>query len=263
VNVPDDKPSTVDPYSGNHAESIYAVWHDPTTYDHLKMGPPYLPGMGDWKAAGRPKQASEIPDSASLAEVRALVAKAAGNEEIANTLAHFLLDYGQHAFAELGALLTCLRALNMLHQTHHWQTRGPNFLADHHLFEQLYNETLPLVDQLAERAVGLGSPVIVNPVIQATHQLLIIKGLCNGVALEPTPDQLVLISLNGVLRFLVLHGLAYNLLEKKGQLTHGLDNLLQGIADRSEVFLYLLKQRAAVQMPLYNAGQKTAADWKV
>jgi len=253
------KRSAIDPYAGNHADSIYAVWHDPTTYDHLKMGPPYLPGPHDSKAQGRPKEASEVPDSDSLAEVRALVAKEAANEDVANVLMHFLLDYGDQSMAELAALLTYLRALGFIHQTHHWQTRGGSFYADHLLFDRLYNETLPLIDKLAERAVGAGTPLLVNPVIQSTHQLLIIKDLYNAAPMQADPDQCVLISLKGVLRFLVLLRVAYELLEKKGLLSHGIDNLLQDVADQSEGFVYLLKQRTGIAGL---KGVKTASDWK-
>jgi hypothetical protein len=37
----------------------------------------------------------------------------------------------------------------------------------------------------------------------------------------------------------------YKLLESKGQLSSGTDNLLQGIADKHEEFVYLLKQRCS------------------
>ena len=257
------KRASVDPYTGNHAESIYAVWHDPTTYDHLKMGPPYLPGPKDWKAVGRSKEGSlsEIPDSDSLKEVRELVAKEAANEDVANVLAHFLLDYGQESMAELAALLTYLRALAFLHQTHHWQTRGTTFYADHLLFDRLYNETLPLIDKIAERAVGSGSPVLVNPVIQSTHQLLIVKDLYNAAPMQAETEQCVLISLKGVLRFLVLLGIGYELLEKKGLLSHGTDNLIQDIADKSEGFVYLLKQRAGGRMAAAKP-KETSDRWK-
>lgn len=237
-----------DRFPGDHAESIYAVWHDPTTYDHMRMGPPYLPGSDDWKSNGRPKQGSGVPDSDSLAEVRALVAKEATNEDVASVLAHFLLDYGQHAMAELAALLAFLRAVNLIHQTHHWQTRGPQFYGDHLLFERLYNDTLGMIDKLAERAVGSGSPVLVNPVIQSTHQLLIVKSLYNAAPIEASPDQCAFISLKGVLRFLVLQRIVYETLEKKGALSHGTDNLLQDIADKHEEFVYLLKQRVGAKV---------------
>jgi DNA-binding ferritin-like protein len=252
-------------FPGNHAESIYAVWHDPTTYDHLRMGPPYLPDASTLKAVGRPKQGSNgIPDSDSLAEVKALIAKEAADEEVASVLAHFLLDYGQQSFGELAALLACMRAVNLVHQTHHWQTRGPQFYGDHLMFERLYNETLEMIDTLAERTVGSGTPSLVNPVIQSTHVLLIIKSLYNGAPMEATPDQCALLSLKGVLRSLVLLQLVYGVLEKKQMLSHGTDNMLQGIADKQEDFVYLLKQRVGGDARLASQPKvaRDASAWK-
>lgn len=54
-----DGSSMKDPYAGLHAEAIYAMWHDPLTYDPIKHGPPYLPELKvktasqkrEWKAA--------------------------------------------------------------------------------------------------------------------------------------------------------------------------------------------------------------------
>ena len=43
--LPGVPPPVKDPYTGLHEESIYAMWHDPTTYDPIKHGPPYLPEM--------------------------------------------------------------------------------------------------------------------------------------------------------------------------------------------------------------------------
>jgi DNA-binding ferritin-like protein len=252
------------PYENGHAPAIYAVWHDPSTYDHLKMGPPYLPGADTWKAAGHPKQASGVPDSDSLAEVRAMVSKEAANEEVANVLAHFLLDYGQESMAELAALLSFMRAINLAHQTHHWQASGPSFYADHQLFERLYNDTLKMIDQLAERSVGVGTPVLVNAVIQSTHVLLILKELYNGAPLVASPDENVLISLKGALRFLVLLQIVSKLMKAKGTMTDGIENLLQSFADKHEEFVYLLKQRSSRSMEPSQGGAKYARDpWKI
>jgi hypothetical protein len=235
-------------------ESSYAVWHDPSTYDHMRMGPPYLPGQ-QVRVAGTSKQSSVGP------EVRELVAaeKKSADEELVALLGHFLTDYQNQPMAELAALLTYLRSLGFLHQTHHWQARGPNSFSDHLLFERLYNETFPLIDQLAERTVGGGEPILVNPIIQSAHSAAIIRSLYNAVPLDPGPNYLVLLSLKGVLRFLLLLRMVYEILEKKGQLKlhPGTDNLLQGIADQHESFAYLLKQRSASRTASAESWKKT------
>jgi DNA-binding ferritin-like protein len=225
-------------------ESAYATWHDPSTYDHMRMGPPYLPGQQVRKAGVSKQAASEIG-----AEVREMVAaeKQAADEELVGLLGHFQNDYQDAPFAELAALLSFLRALLVVHQTHHWQSQGSNSYGDHLLFDRLYNETLPLVDSLAERTVGAGSTILVNPIIQSAHTAAIIKSVYNGAPIDPGPDALPLLSLKGVLRFLLLLRMVYEALETKGLLpaASGTANLLQGIADQHESFAYLLKQRAS------------------
>ena len=245
--------AVVDPYHGEHADSVYAVWHDPMTYDHLRMGPPYLPGPYDHKAVGRPKFASEF--------VRGPVRKLIANEvktadaELSGLLQHFVGEYEAMPMAELGALLAYLRGLNFIHWTHHWQTRGGSFYGDHQLFMRLYEETVPMIDSIAERTVGAGGVVLVHPVVQAAHCAAIVDSLYNGAPINPGPEDYVLLSLKGCLRFLVLLRMVYDALDQRGLLTHGTDNLLQGVADKHEEFVYLLKQRSAV---------RTASDaWKV
>lgn len=226
-------------------ESVYAMWHDPSTYDPMRMGPPYLPGQVV-RTPGLPKQASE----AIGPEIRELLAaeKKTADEELTTLLGHFVGDYEAMPMAELAALLAFLRALNSVHLTHHWQTKGRSFYGDHKLFEDIYNETIPMIDALAERTVGAGSPILVNPVIQAAHSAALVKSLYNGAPVNPGPDDLVLLSLKGVLRFSLLLRMVYDALESKGLLSHGTDNLLQGFADQHEVFAYLLKQRSTVRV---------------
>lgn len=239
------------------SDSVYAMWHDPSTYDPMHMGPPYLPGQAV-RTAGTAKEAS-----VDALGVRELVAaeKSAADGELSALLSHFVTDFQDQSMAELSALLVYMRSLSFLHWTHHWQTRGPAFYADHQLFERLYSETTPMIDKIAERAVGAGSPVLVNPVFQAAHSAAIIKSLYNGVPLEPGPEQLVLLSLKGVLRFLILLQMVYEALEQKGLLktSPGTDNLIQDVADQHEGFAYLLKQRSSTKL----SNTRPKRDWKV
>ena len=68
--------------------------------------------------------------------------------------------------AELGALTAILRAANVIHQSNHWRTAGPSYYGDHVMFERLYDDSLPFIDQMAEKAMGLGHPDLVCPVTQ-------------------------------------------------------------------------------------------------
>jgi DNA-binding ferritin-like protein len=204
--------------------STHAIWVDPLAFDSLENGPPYLP---------------ERP--------RVMMAKNANSIEV---LQRVCGAFAGMAMAELGALVAILRAASIVHQSHHWQTRGGNFFGDHLLFDRLYSESVGFIDQVAERAVGSGSRDLVCPKTQAGLIPEVVNYWCGSIQ-EPTSFDMVVVSL-GVERC-VLDCLkeARGSLETKGLLTDGTDNLLQGVADKHEEFLYLLQQRQGGRMASY------------
>lgn len=215
--------STPSPY-----DSTEVVWHDPTKYDAIKHGPSYLPG--------RTKLAS-----AQKAEVRAFVKQAA--------------DPGLKDLPEVSPLsmvLTFMRALAHVHQSHHWQTRGQTFYADHLLFERLYSESLEFIDQVAERAVGIYGPEAVDPFLQATGVQIVVAYVCGhtkGDAMQTsleanTPELMVERSLRGEVKFLKVLEASIKALGEFGKLSPGTSNLLEGVSDKHEAFVYLLRQRS-------------------
>ncbi len=216
--------STPSPY-----DSVEVVWHDPTKYDAIKHGPSYLPG--------RAKLAS-----AQKAEVRAFVKQAA--------------DYDTGPFRSVNPLsmvLVFMRGLAHVHQAHHWQTQGPSFYADHLLFERLYDVSLEFIDQVAERAVGTYGPGSVDPFLQAGGVLKVVSHICGHAQGDPsptsleaaTPELMVERSLRGEVTFLKALDASIVAMERSGKMTSGTSNLLEGVADKHETFVYLLRQRSA------------------
>lgn len=193
--------------------STHAIWVDPLAFDSLENGPPYLPE-------------------------RSGVRMASGDQVFVQVCSRF---EGQ-PLAELGALVAILRAASIVHQSHHWQTRGGNFYGDHQMFERIYNDSLGFIDQVAERAVGAGSRDLVCPKTQAAILPALINHWCRTPG-EPTSFDMVFVSLGVERCVLDCLKAARASLEAKGQLTDGTDNLLQGVADKHEEFLYLLQQR--------------------
>jgi starvation-inducible DNA-binding protein len=200
-------------------EGAEVVWHDPTKYDPVRHGPPYLP----------PRLASEAK----------AVARKVARERVDPRIARRIVG----SATPLSAVLAVLRAASFLHQTHHWQTSGPSYYADHLLFDRLYNDSQPFIDQVAERAVGLGSAALVAP----TQQAALVSHVLGMVA-SPTAGagSLVDASLKAESLVLSVVGEAIAVLTASNTLTPGVDNLLQGIADLHETFVYLLKQRFSV-----------------
>jgi hypothetical protein len=255
MNVPPVK----DPYSGLHEESIQACWHDPTSYDHLKHGPPYLP-------ESTVKTASKVDKRVIKAAVDPLVEKTSADAlvTIMVILSHIKADFGEAPMSELAVLVAFLRAESIIHQAHHWQTSGPTFFADHQLFDRIYGALPGQIDRLAERMVGSGDAILAHPVLHAKHVSAIVQSFYDGAPVSPGPNDFPLISLRAVLRVLVVFKILYKSLEADGRLSGGTDNLLQGIEDTHEEFVYLLKQRATQRTASYNRVRVSSNDlqWK-
>jgi DNA-binding ferritin-like protein len=180
-------------------DAHHAIWQDPSSYDPLLHGPPYLPTLDRGKTA-------------SAAESR----------------------------GPLAELLTLLQALALMHQAHHWATRGESSYGDHLLFERLYNDIVPEIDAIAERATWKSGPstldltswMLANSLPQAMEFLS-----------SPSETRPAQASLTAEIRFTQRMGELTEALKVAGGLTRGVDNLLAGIEDTHEKHLYLLNQR--------------------
>jgi hypothetical protein len=144
---------------------------------------------------------------------------------------------------DLASLLALLRAVYQLHQAHHWQSRGKSYYADHLLYQRLYEEILPEIDAVAERVVGLSrDPRLVDPSRQAQATQVILEGFKESEAATaenvPPTEAAVMASLEAEMQLLrQIDALLAT------QASNGVQNLLQGIADKHEGHVYLLQQR--------------------
>jgi DNA-binding ferritin-like protein len=199
-------------------DATFVIWQDPSSYNPFFHGPPYLPGMK-----------VRMDKSASVKSA----------QDVATKLA-------QGPGFSLPTALAFLRALSMIHQSHHWLTHGDTYYADHLLFERLYNETVEEVDQVAERAVGLGCPLDkILPTVQAAIVHHIVKLFCEGETIgEPSvAHSYVESSLKAEKSFLKCLSIIVHEMKEHGELTRGTDNLIAGIEDKHESHVYLLQQR--------------------
>lgn len=153
--------------------------------------------------------------------------------------AELISDYQGQSYAELGVLLALHRAAADIHQTNHWQASGPLFYQDHLLFERLYSTVNGVIDGLAEKAVGLGSPALVSAPTQSQQIDALIEYFCS------TRSEPMLLSQHVEDTCCALLHVSIENLKNTGMLTDGVDNLLQGLCDIHENLRYLLKQRLA------------------
>lgn len=178
-----------------YLENIRVLWRAPTEYDAAKHGPPYLPKASNTKTAS-----DEPPEMSALL-----------------------------------VLLAYLQTASLVHQTHHWSTKGGLFYGDHLLFERLYTESQDFIDQVAERAVGSGAEAKIVA-------LDLLKQMMVNLQVLPSSDMVGL-SLCVEQECLRLISTVLQRLEGESQLTPGISNLLEGLADKHESFVYLLNQR--------------------
>jgi len=136
-------------------------------------------------------------------------------------------------------VLGTLRALYMLHQANHWQSSGPNYYGDHQLFERLYTPIPEEIDGVAERAVGLGAGAQVYAAQQSRVTDAILQRWAKSAPNGPAATVRAMVSLAAELDLLEQLDEA---LSVQG-VSNGVQNLLQGIADKHESKTYLLQQQ--------------------
>lgn len=218
------------------------VWKDPMSYDAVRDGPPYLK-EGSMKLAAR--IACRYQSKVATQRIRASLSPET-TEMLAGALASLMGDNGGAPYSELTAILSFLRAVALTHQTHHWQTRGPQSYSDHLLFERIYNGANEDIDPIAERAVGAGERLLVRPMLQADQLERIMGVVYTFAAMDPSSQDYVLLSCNAETAFLCFTDLAVESMRNRGLLSRGIDNLIAGIQDRHESHIYLLRQRLGV-----------------
>lgn len=145
----------------------------------------------------------------------------------------------KHKYFDLAIWLGFLRALGMIHHTHHWQMHGDQFYGDHLLLERLYKHIEGEVDTLGEKIIGLDSPELTNLFLQLKHINCFTKEILNQ-------DNMILESLKTELIFVSAGEMIVKRLSEEGLLTKGLDNLMSEMLDSHEGFVYLLNQRLAM-----------------
>lgn len=160
-------------------------------------------------------------------------------------LEDLFMTYGDSKYAELGVVIDLLRALSLLHHTHHWQTQGPQFYGDHLLYQRLYELADGQVDLVGEKAVGLGSPELVLPRHSLENMRRYIEAVEDGDIMDTPALKMAKRSLLAEKSFITAGEKMMDQLKSKGLLTRGVEQLLGTILDQHEGLVFLLKQRIA------------------
>ena len=141
-------------------------------------------------------------------------------------------------YAPLAIFLGCTEALQMIHHSHHWQTMGPSFFADHQLFQRLYTQVLEEIDLVGEKLIGVSK----NPAL--TNYFARMKMIQKFLEMTTSPEDYITVSTKAEQTYLKVGEHLMDKLEQAGLLSRGLEQMLGNILDKHEEHLYLLVQRA-------------------
>ena len=155
------------------------------------------------------------------------------------------ITYGDAKYAELGVFIDLLRALSLLHHTHHWQTQGSQFYGDHLLYQRLYELADGQIDMVGEKAVGLGSADLVLARHSLENMRRYIEAIEDSDMMDAPALKMAKRSLLAEKSFITAGEKMMDQLKSKGLLTRGVEQLLGTILDQHEGVLFLLKQRVA------------------
>jgi len=156
----------------------------------------------------------------------------------------FMSDQSSSCVESLQWLLACLRQQYMMYQNAHWQASGDGYYGNHLLFQRLYegdeendsDEGIQGdIDALAERLVGLFG----TPSVDIDRLMPKMMAWCDRWCKVSCHHRRALVSEADFQKVI-----AYSIkaLEKDGRMTIGLKNLLEDLADRHEVNMYLIQQ---------------------
>lgn len=145
-------------------------------------------------------------------------------------------------YAELAVFLGSLRALQIIHQSHHWQSMGKNSYSDHLLYQRLYEVIEREVDAIGEKIVGTGQMKLTNYFTQLKHieNFLNVVTSRGAISQDSYTAELAIVTMGEV----VINRLQIASGDKK-YLTAGIEQAIGDILNKHEEHLYLLQQRNA------------------
>lgn len=159
-------------------------------------------------------------------------------------LVDLFVVYGDSQYAELAVFLDFLKALQMLHQEHHWQASGSDAYGDHLLFQRLYEGVQLEIDQLGEKTVSMGGMRLVDSRLSLENISKFMSAVIeNSDVGQYDGMSRIKMSLLAERSFLSAGEKLMEMLSSKKQLSRGIENLLGAVLDAHETHVYLLDQR--------------------
>jgi DNA-binding ferritin-like protein len=134
-------------------------------------------------------------------------------------------------------LISGLYALYTLQRIAHWRSSGEMFYGDHLMYQRMYEATNDEIDAVTERALGsTRDDTMLEPVKFLSLATQSMKSVCSTADVASS----LLNAENALIAAIVV---ILEALKASSKLTDGIENLLQGIADKHEEHVYLLSRR--------------------
>lgn len=130
--------------------------------------------------------------------------------------------------------ISFLRSIALIHQNHHWVTKGKNFYGNHLLFEKIYSSAQEDVDLMAEKFVGNFNDDCLDLNMQGKIIAKMLDKYGSGSPIES--------SLEIETEFLEFSQHFYDTLKKNDALTLGMDDAIMAVSSSREEAVYHLKQ---------------------
>lgn len=146
--------------------------------------------------------------------------------------------FGDSEWASLAGFLAVTEGLQMLHHSHHWQTKGDNFYGDHLLYQRLYEAVLGEIDLIGEKLIGVSKDVSLTNYFKRVKAMEMFLE-----AVTHSDKPYIVVSLEAEKTYMRMGEELMDELEQAGLLTRGLEQMLGNILDKHEEHVYLLLQR--------------------
>lgn len=135
----------------------------------------------------------------------------------------------------MSSYITHLRALYAFYQECHWLVSGSDSYGNHLLFERLYNGTNEILDEAAEKSIGVFGGLKQGDFAGIAKKYM-------DMVKDKSAKSLVETAIKAEKDFQDLAKNTYEMLKESNILTLGLDDMIMSHASKSEVHVYLLRQ---------------------
>ena len=143
----------------------------------------------------------------------------------------------------ISAYIGFVRAYHLWMHAAHNVTKGPGFAGDHvELYGKIYVEVQDSIDQVIEKGIGVYQNESVACPIKITSDALLILSEWES-PVNQAAERIADLSLEYTTQLVKVGEGTSNLLDDMGVLTYGMDNMLAGLVDTHENYVYLLRQR--------------------